>query len=87
MLQLLNIEGNRPRTEAYMGFKIGNTFFSYRTNCAAVEGLAGINGHRCKLVGEEGSVSCGGARTKGEGRDVISQLCVAFVSEEKTEDH
>ena len=38
----------------------------YRTNGAAVEGLADRNGHRRKVVGEGESVSWGGARTKGE---------------------
>ena len=41
----------------------------YRTNGAAVEGLADRNGHRRKVVGEGGSVSWGGARTKGKGRE------------------
>ena len=41
----------------------------YRENGAAVEGLADINGHRRKVVGKEKSVRCGGARTKGEGRE------------------
>ena len=41
----------------------------YRANFAAVEGLADRNGHRRKEVGEGGSVSWGGARTKGEGRE------------------
>ena len=41
----------------------------YRVNGAAVEGLADRNGHRCKEVGEGKSVSLGGARTKGEGRE------------------
>ena len=40
----------------------------YRANGAAVEGLADRNGHRRKVVGEGGSVSWGGARTKGKGR-------------------
>ena len=35
----------------------------YRTNGAAVEGLADRNGHRRKVVGEGKSVSWGGART------------------------
>ena len=38
----------------------------YRTNGAAVEGLADITRHRRKLVGKGKSVSWGGARTKGE---------------------
>ena len=41
----------------------------YRANGAAVEGLADGNGHRRKDLGEGGSVSWGGARTKGEGRE------------------
>ena len=41
----------------------------YRANGAAVEGLADRNGHRRKVVGEGGSVSWGGARTKGKGRE------------------
>ena len=41
----------------------------YRTNGAAVEGLADRNGHRRKGVGEGKSVSWGGARTKGKGRE------------------
>ena len=40
----------------------------YCTNGTAVEGLADRNRHRCKEVGEGGSVSWGGARTKVEGR-------------------
>ena len=40
----------------------------YRENGAAVEGLAGRNGNRRKVVGKGKSVRCGGARTKGEGR-------------------
>ena len=41
----------------------------YRANRAAVEGLADRNGHRQKAVGEGKSVSWGGARTKGKGRE------------------
>ena len=41
----------------------------YRTNGAAVEGLADRNGHRRKVVGEGESVSWGGAWTKGKGRE------------------
>ena len=41
----------------------------YRANGAAVEGVADRNGHRCKEIGEGISVSWGGARTKGEGRE------------------
>ena len=39
----------------------------FRENGAAVEGLAGKNGHRSKQVGEGKIVICAGARTKGEG--------------------
>ena len=39
----------------------------YRTNGAAVEGVADSNGHRRQVVGEVKSVSWGGARTKGKG--------------------
>ena len=39
----------------------------YRKNGAAVEGLADRNGHRRKVIGEGGSVSWGGAHTKGKG--------------------
>ena len=41
----------------------------YLENGAAVEGLADRNGHRRKVVGEGKSVSWGGARTKGKGRE------------------
>ena len=41
----------------------------YRANVAAVEGLSDRSGHRRNLVGKGKSVSCGGARTKGEGRE------------------
>ena len=41
----------------------------YRPNGAAVEGLADRNGHRRIVVGEGESVSWGGARTKGKGRE------------------
>ena len=41
----------------------------YCENGDAVEGLADINGHRRKVVGKGESVSCGGARTKGEDRE------------------
>ena len=40
----------------------------YCENGATVEGFANINGHRRKVVGKGGSIRCGGARTKGEGR-------------------
>ena len=39
------------------------------TNGVVVEGLADINGHRGKEVGESKSVSWVDARTKGEGRE------------------
>ena len=41
----------------------------YRANGGAVERLADRNGHIRKVVGEGGSVSWGGARTKGKGRE------------------
>ena len=41
----------------------------YCENGAAVEGLADRNGHMRKVVGKRKSVRCGGARTKGEGRE------------------
>ena len=41
----------------------------YLVNGAAVEGLADRNGHRRKVVYEGKSVSWGGARTKGKGRE------------------
>ena len=41
----------------------------YCENRDAVEGLADINGHKRKEVGEGKSVRCGGARTKGQGHE------------------
>ena len=41
----------------------------YCANGDAVEGLEDRNGHRRKVVGEGKSVSWGGARTKGKGRE------------------
>ena len=41
----------------------------YSENGAAAEGLADRNGHRSKVVGKGKSARCGGARTKGEGRE------------------
>ena len=41
----------------------------YHANGAAVEGLADSNGQKRKVVGEGKSVSWGGARTKGKGRE------------------
>ena len=41
----------------------------YRENIGAVEGLADRNRHRRKVVGKGKSVGCGGAWTKGEGRE------------------
>ena len=41
----------------------------YLANGDSVQGLADRNGHRRKVVGEEKSVSWGGARTKGKGYD------------------
>ena len=42
----------------------------YLANGAAVEELADRNGHRRKVVGEGKSVSWGGARNKGKGREL-----------------
>ena len=39
----------------------------YRANGAAVEGLAGRNGHRQTMVGKGKSISWGGERKKGKG--------------------
>ena len=85
MLQFLNSKGNRPRTEAFMGFENGTPSSAriiqdvdlalkameivYRENGAAVEGLADRNGHRRKVVGKGESDRCVGAHTKGEGRE------------------
>ena len=41
----------------------------YLENGAAVEGFTDRNGHRRKVVGKGKSVRCGGAWTKGEGRE------------------
>ena len=41
----------------------------YLANGASIKGLADRNGHRRKVVGEGKSVSWGGARTKGKGRE------------------
>ena len=41
----------------------------YCENGGSVEGLANRNGNRRKVVGKGKSVRCGGARTKGEGRE------------------
>ena len=41
----------------------------YSANVAAVEGLTDRNGHIRKVVGEGGSFSWGGARTKGKGSE------------------
>ena len=41
----------------------------YGTNGDAVDGMDYRNGHRRKLVGEGKSVSWGGARNKGKGRE------------------
>ena len=41
----------------------------YLENGDSVEGLADRNGHRRKVVGEGKSVSWGGARFKGKGRE------------------
>ena len=68
MLRFLNTEGNLPRTESFMGFKIGTPSSAriiqdvdlalkaleivYLENGDAIEGLADRNGHRSKLVGK-----------------------------------
>ena len=54
----------------YMALKSLENF--YRANGAAVEGLAGRNGHRRKVVGERGGVSWGGAQTKVRGASANS---------------
>ena len=41
----------------------------YIENGAAVEGLSDRNVHRKKVVGAEKSISWGGERTKGKGRE------------------
>ena len=41
----------------------------YLENGAADEGLTDRSGHRRKVIGEGESVSWGGARTKGKGRE------------------
>ena len=41
----------------------------YLENGASVEGLSDRSGYRQKVVGEGESVSWGGARTKGKGRE------------------
>ena len=41
----------------------------YRTNGAAVGGLADRNGHIRKVLGKGKSVSWGGAQTKGKGHE------------------
>ena len=41
----------------------------YLANGTAVEGMSDRNGYRRKVVGEGKSVSWGGARTKGKGRE------------------
>ena len=52
----------------------------FRKNGYVAEGLAGRNGHRRKLVYEEKSVSWGGARTKGEGRECkITKICFCTI--------
>ena len=53
----------------------------YLENGAAVEGLADRNGHRRKVVGKGESVSCGGARTKGEGHECKFTKRVFFHSD------
>ena len=53
--------------DADLALKVLEIF--YRENGAAVEGMADRNGYRRKVVGEGKSVSWGGARTKGKGRE------------------
>ena len=53
--------------DVYLSFKALEVV--YHANGAAVEGLADRNEHRRKVVGEEKSVSWGGARTKGKGSE------------------
>ena len=60
------LSSERIIKNVYLALKSLGIF--YRTNGAAVEGLADRNGHRRKVVGEGKSVSWGGARTKGKGR-------------------
>ena len=55
------------KEDVYLALKALENF--YLANGAAVEGLADRNEHRRKLVGEGKSVSWGGARTKGKGRE------------------
>ena len=52
----------------------------YRENGAAVEGLADIHGHRKKEVVKVKSVSWGGARTKGKGRECELTKKILFYS-------
>ena len=66
----------------------------YRENGAAVEGLADRNGHKKKEVVKGKSVSWGGARNKGEGRECELTKNMFFHNDllklcnlEKTEDH
>ena len=42
---------------------------AYHEHGDAVEGIADRNGHRRKVLSKGKSVRCGGARTKGEGRE------------------
>ena len=52
----------------------------YRANGAAVEGLAYRTGHIRKLAGKGKSVSCGGARTKGEScKCELTKICSSTV--------
>ena len=53
----------------------------YGVNGASVEGLADRNGHRKKEVGKWESVSWGGARTKGEGRECKLAKNMSFHSD------
>ena len=53
----------------------------YRENGAAVEGLADRNGHRRKVVDKGENVRCGGARTKGGGRECELAKKMLFYSD------
>ena len=57
MLQLLNTEGNFPRTETYMVFENGNTFFSqdYQICRSGVECVGNSLPRKwCRIVGASG---------------------------------
>ena len=56
----------------------------YRENEAAFEGLSDRNGHRRKVGGKGESVRCGGALTKGEGRECI---CLRLIGKTRLLDY